>query len=523
MNHRSKVIIALVGLVLLSGCATLGLGGPTISVSDTGVTSNGVPYMAIDYSTDEYATVLLENPENDIVDKRELSPNENQSALRIGEPKSGSYTLVLQQGGETKTEKEVAYDGPSARIDAVEPKWSGATLEEVSITITNSGDLPTRVSAGTYSAREQSVSQDSMYEWVEANSTTTLTLTSGYQESIQIEEPGDASVSVQLETTNDTLTTTFTESFEGPELEIDSVEPNWQGGDLASAKVWVQNTGDMPTTANASIEHAGDTLAYSGESSIAPGESTLLEISTFGNIYYAENAGNIELDLIVDGESQHLSTSISHEIEDADVSITSFSTSWVNGQLTDATGKIQNPGEIDGDVRVQLLVDGNEVSGWDTVVDAGESETVEFGGYDPLYSATSEGTIDVTFELSGADGSDSMKESKTFDGLDTSISNIDATFYGNYDSDTSDLSSVDFDVQNRGDVVLVYDTIEVEMDGVSTQESMYLESELSPGESTREYFSGDLTVDNGEHTVTIRLLNDGDVVGSSKDTVTASG
>lgn len=522
MNNHSRVAIALAGLVLLSGCATLGLGGPSISATDTGVTSDGVPYLAFEYSTDDYATALLENPENQIVDKRELSPEENQSALALGEPQAGSYSLVLQQGGETKVEKEVVYDGPSPEIVEVEPTWSGATLEEVAVTVENTGDLPTRISSGSYSARAQSVSQDSMYRWVEPNGTTTVTLSSGYQGAISIEEPGEANVAVRLETSNNTLSTTFTKTFEGPKLEIDSIEPNWDGADLKSAQVWIENTGDMPTTANASIEHAGETLAYSGPSSIAPGERTQMEIASFLYVYSAEGPGSIELDLIVDGENQHLSDTISHEVEDAKVTINSFSTTWENGRLTDAKGVVENNGEVEGDIRVGLLVDGSEVSGWDIVVSEGDTRTVKFGDWSHIYSVTSGGTVDVTFEVSGPAGSDTKTESKSFEGIDTSISNADSLFIGNYDSDTSDLSSLDFDVQNRGDVVLTYDTIEVEIDGVSSQESMSFESELAPGESTKEYYSGDLTVNNGKHTVTIRILNDGEVVGTTQATVSTS-
>ncbi|MDR5657302.1 hypothetical protein RH831_08925 [Halodesulfurarchaeum sp. HSR-GB] len=523
MDRRSIIVISLTVLVMLSGCSTLGLGGPTITESETGVTSDGIPYLEFEYTTDDYATALLENPENQIVDKRELSPEENRSALAIGEPQSGSYTLVLQQGGETQVEKNLDYDGPSPQIESVDPKWTGSTLKEISITVSNSGDLPTRVSAASYSSVGETVEDDSMYEWVEANSSNTITLTSGYQEAVRVEEPGDATVSVQLETTNKTLSTSFTKSFEGPNLEIESVNPNWEGGDLDSAEVLVENIGDMSTIANASIEHNGETLAYSGNSSIGAGESALMEITSLGNIYYAENAGDVNLDLIVDGESQHLSRTISHKVQDANVSISSFLTSWGNGELNSATAEVTNNGEVDGDVRVSILVDGTEVSGYDTVVKAGDSRSFDFDSYDTLYSATSGGTYDVTFEVSGVDGDDSKTRSKTFDGLDTSISSIDSSFTGNYDSETSDLLSLNFNVRNRGDVVLVYDAIEVEIGSDSTQESLSFASEVAPGGSKTEYFHGDLTVDNGEYTMTVTLLNDGEEVGSAQTSVSVSG
>lgn len=524
MKRRVAISLVLVVIIGLSGCSTGIIGGPLVSDTETGVTSNGVPYLGFQYSVDDYATVLLENPDHQIVDEREVSPDENRSALAFSDPKAGTYTLVVRKGGETKVEKEIEFEGPDLQISSVDTKWSGTTLEAIDIAIENNGDLPVRLSEGSYTARGQTVTEESMYEWVDVNSTNTVTLSASYGESVVIEEPGEVRGSVRLGTTNATLTESFSKTFEGPNLTIESTEPVWEANDLDSVHVTVRNTGDMPTTANASIEHAGTTLSNSGAEPIAPGESTRLDITDWGYVYRSDSGGEVRLDLIVNGENEYLTETITHEVADASITIDSMSPNWENGHLRSVSVTVQNSGDVDGEPRIELQVDSEEISGYETFVSAGETREIEFGGgFGDLYTALSGGTVEVSVVVSGPDGSDSVSKSKSFEGIDAEISNVDATFYGNFDSDTSDLYSVNFDVRNVGDTPVVYDSIEFEIDGVSTEESMYSEQSIDTGESVTEYTSPDITVDNGEHTLTIRLLNDGETVASDSFAVTAAG
>jgi len=102
------------------------------------------------------------------------------------------------------------------------------------------------------------------------------------------------------------------------------------------------------------------------------------------------------------------------------------------------------------------------------------------------------------------------------------LSAISATFLSNYDTDTSDLSSVDFDVQNTGDIPITYNSVEVSIDGTTQTDTLGFASSLAPGQSTTGYHSYDSTVSNGNHDMTIRLMNNGKTVLTETTTVSTS-
>ncbi|MFB6188138.1 MAG: hypothetical protein ABEI86_14910, partial [Halobacteriaceae archaeon] len=88
----SRKLWGIVGLVMLlsvsAGCSGL-VGGPQISDVQTGVTSETIPYIAFNYSVDDYSTANLEGPDGEIVSDHELSTNENISAFRMSNPREG--------------------------------------------------------------------------------------------------------------------------------------------------------------------------------------------------------------------------------------------------------------------------------------------------------------------------------------------------------------------------------------------------------------------------------------------------
>lgn len=101
------------------------------------------------------------------------------------------------------------------------------------------------------------------------------------------------------------------------------------------------------------------------------------------------------------------------------------------------------------------------------------------------------------------------------------IWNVDADFTEDFDQESkSELHSVDFDIQNTGDVTLDYDHIECEIEGYTRTDTPII-STLETGESDNIYciFLDQITVDDGSHQLTIQFIKDGEETPSKTVTV----
>jgi len=521
-NHAIATL-AITAMVLMAGCSAL--GGASVSEPQATLSEDGQAVLTFDYSVDEYATALLEGPNGEIIDEQKVSPERNSSSLRFNRPKEGTYTIALQKGGDTVAEKSVEFSGPATEIEDVEAHWSGSTLQSVDVTVKNDGDLPVRVSSANVSARDQSMSEESLYQWVEANKTGTVSLTSEYSSSIEVTEPGEVRGTVEIATPNKTMSERFEKTFEGPNLTIQSFNPIWGTNSLKSVSVWVRNDGDMPTTANVSVRHADEVASSSGKQTISAGERVRFNMGELFTVYNADSAGNLSLDLVVDSESGYSSKTISHRFEAANLTLESATPSWNNGELESVTVKVQNHGDFRGDAPVTITVNGDEAIESSVYVEPNTTDKIEisnrFGS--PLYSLSSGGDVEVTASLSGAQGSGTVTATKTYEETSAEISSVETTFTGNYDSNTSDLWDVSFSIQNAGEINLKYDSIRLSIDGISKTDSFYTAKNVAVGSSTTEYTSPKITVDNGQHELTIELLNDGEPVASKTVTVSTGG
>ena len=515
---RAIAIIAITAMVLMAGCGAL--GGASVSEPQPAISEDGQPYLTFNYSVDEYATALLKGPDGKIIDERKLSPDKNTTALRLNRPREGTYTIVIQKGGDTVIEKSVEFSGPETEIEDVEVHWSGSTLQSVAVTVKNDGDLPVRVSSANVSARDQSMSEDPLYQWVEANGTETISLTSGYSSSIEVAEPGEVHGTVKVATPNKTMSGSFEKTFEGPNLTIQSVEPVWGTNSLQSVSVWIRNDGDMATTANVSVRHADEVAHSSGNETISAGERVRVNMGGMLHVYHADSPGNLNLDVVVDSESGHLSKTISHRFEEANLTLESVNPSWNNGELESVTVEVQNHGDFLGDAPITIFVNDDVAIESLVYVEPNTTAEIEISDtYGPLYSLSSGGDVEVTATLSGAQGSGTVTATKTFEEASGEISSVETMFLGNYDSDTSDLANVYFTIRNTGEIDLQYDAVRISIDGISKKVSLYSAQSVEIGSSTMEYVSTEITVDNGQHELTIELLNDGEPVVSKSTTV----
>ncbi|ELY29374.1 hypothetical protein C499_05935 [Halogeometricum borinquense DSM 11551] len=477
------------------------------------------------YTVDDYSDALLEGPSGQVIQKTTLEPDQEVAAFSLVDPRPGNYTIILQQGGETKSTKTASYEGASPTITTTEAAWSGNTLQRVNVTVNNNGDFPVKISEAVVNARDSEM-QSSPYVWVMPGETESFSITPSYGK-VSIHSAGEVHGSVTVTTSADELSSSFTKTFEGPDLAITNVEPVWEGGSLESTRVTVENQGDLTASAWAGIQRGDEVLASTYNESISPGQSVQYEITHYsGTIYEPETSGEIQLQAIANSPSGFTTQEFTREISSASLSIDSFTPVWENGRLTSATFTLSNNGDVATDFSASLIVNGHEVKESQTIQSLAGGETEEYEIVDDSWGAGSAlfisngGEETVKLELTSAGNSVTASSSQEFDGPSAQINSVDTTVFGNDNSDTPELSDLTLDVQNTGDSVLVYDSVRYEIDGVSSTESLSFESQIKPGASTTEYLHPDLTVTSGDRQLTIKFIRDGEVVDTETVTVT---
>lgn len=524
-NHFILLGAAVLMLVASAGCTgTMGFGGPTISDVETGVTSDNTPYLAFHYSVDDYATAILEGPNGNIVNEQKLSPNNNATAFRFANPRPGTYTVAIQQSGDTAATKEVEFSGPEMSISSTEVNWMGARIQSIKVTIENNGDLPERVKKATASARGDTIENSPLYVWIDGNSSKTITIEQDYGSSIAVERPGRVQGQIEVETRNQTLFKSFSKTFEGPQIKIRDIEQSWNGNEFRSLSATVENIGDMTASVNVSIYQNDDLIEYSGIKTVQPESYRHIEItdSWLEYLYRAESGGTHQFTVVVNTESSHATKYINHSVNGSELTFNSLNPSWENGKLSSVTVGVTNNGDVESDADIEILVNGEVVSSGDALIEPGASQklTFESTGFDygPLYTAESGGEYEVTAKVVGKDAT--ISSSTTFKGIDASVSKVETAFHSNYDSNTSDLSYVEFRIRNTGDIALTYDSIETTIDGV-TRSTSVIEQSLEPGESRSEMatYLSDITVDDGTHELTVKVKSNGKIIATATETV----
>ena len=516
-------ILAVTLVVLLAGCGGLaGIGGPSITDTEATVIE-GQPALTFDYEIDDFATALLEDPNGNIVSEARIEPEQNSSALYMGEPHGGEYRLLIREGGETLTSETLEFDGPELVLSNVSDQWSSNTLESVEVTVENTGDLPARLERGTYQV-DGNEAESYISGPIEANESVTASISPGFGMS-EFEEPGLVEGELTVVTTAGNLSGEFSRDLEPASLSIVGVNPVWSGNALEEVIVRVRNSGDVPTEANVTVEHQGEEAAVTGLGIVDPGELVRFEATPFFNPYEVQSGGEAQFDVYIDSPSGRVSDEFTRDIAGADVSIESVDSTWEFGRLTQVQYTADNAGEVEAEYDMTVEVNGETVSeGEVTIPSEGVSgqTLAEDSFYSSLdYAADSGGEYEVTVTLDTGNGTVSASDTVEFDGVDSSISEVDTTFFDQYDSDSSELSSMDFSVRNDGDIALRYDSVEIEIGGATRTDDPYGTQELEPGSSSMEYVSvtDSIVVNSGTHDLTIRLLLDGDTVASETTSV----
>jgi hypothetical protein len=515
--RRQVAMFSVLILLAFSGCSFLG----TSPIQSTQVQiSDGNPAFTFNYSVSDYATALFEGPSGDVVREERLEPDSSQATLEFRAMPPGEYTLAIQQGGDTVAEKNMEFDGPEPELTNLTVVWSGSTIQRAEVWVRNGGDLPLQIGEGQISARSHSLSTD-LYEWIDVNETEMVELSTSYGDSITILGAGDVRGELDLSTSNGTLSGKFSKTFEGPDLSLDDYRMNWDGGSLESVQMTVRNEGDLLADVTPTLSQGGENLDEASEQRIPVGGTTSYEFTGgFGSLYEADSGGNISFEAVLSHSQDFTSVKLSHYLEPANISLTSISPNWQGADLVEVRANVENKGDITVERMAFLRVNGQQIQSFRVEIPGGESRNLLFEpGFleGALHSASGGGEQTVNVEVDGS----TLSQTKTFEGVGGTISDISTRIYGNYDSDTSDMSSIDFRVQNSGDVRLTYDSYKISIDGTSRTVSLYSANELAPGESTTEseYLTDDITVDNGAHTLEVTLRYNGEPVLSEKTSV----
>ncbi len=520
------VVVAVIAVgisVVAGGCLGFG-GGGSQSVSDVQVESSaeaGVT-VAFNYSVTADTTAVFEAPNGTILTEQRLSSDNTQSTLTIGNIQPGEYELILRQGDNTVASRTKSFEGANPTLTAIQPQWSGNSLSSVELRIRNNGDLPTIVRTASISVRE-TVIEHAVSERIPANESTTVTVSPTTSEAITITEPGTVTGSVAIEATHETRTGSLQKTFQGANLTLTTVNGTWNASRLEHVNVSVQNTGDLPMSANVTIQRNGTVLASTEAKQIPAGWTKSFETTTTDAIYAAGFGGTTTYDVVATSSTARVNRTVTHEIPPADINLESLKPVWEKGQLTSVAFNATNAENVSINAQAQVAINGTTVT--TTPLSLPEASTGRFtiqgGDADTaLFTPSRRGPHTVTLTLTGGGTSDAITSETVFNGRITSIS---ASFASSYDDDTASMNSVHFDVQNTGYVPIGYDSAEISIDGETRTGFLIYEHGLARGQSTSEYLSTDILVSSGIHDLTIRLKNNGKIVLVESTTVLTNG
>lgn len=426
-------------------------------------------------------------------------------------------------------------------IRDIEWNWGDDGLYQVTIAVGNKGERPVRLDRIGFRIE----SDDTDFNTSRSLDTT---LSPGTADKIAI----SSSLSVKVKklrtligtATVETDIGTVSESFPyDPDLPalltFNSVILNWDGNTITDATFGVGNRGDLLTSVQTSATANGKEVASTPTERIYPSGGQSLTVSDPESLQPANSGEHAELKFTADSPAGQVVGIISQQITDADLSIDSMSSGWANGRFVELSATLSIGADTNFSPSVQVTIDDdrideNKLVKFDKLPANERISNLSFYNEAPSvgrqatepdpYEIRTGGTHEVVLNLELEDESISAAHSKEFDGLDTSFSDIEALFSspGNGTGDI-ELSEVTFTVRNGGDVVLRYDSIEVEIGGTSRSGGLTASEGLLPASSEQErvLLDDNIAVSPGEKELAISLFFEGDVIERTTATVTA--
>jgi hypothetical protein len=521
---KSRALLAVAIVVLLAGCSGLPfLGGPSVSNIDSDVIE-GEPAVVFDYESEDYATAILEGPDGDAIYEARLEPQENQSALWMGEPRPGEYTVVILQGGETVTEQSVTFEGANVTVDNYDTGLGQNEVQIAELTLQNTGDLPLILNDAVVTVTDQERDIQLSRDIIETNETVTV----GFDFSddpIIVSQPGELDVSTRLDTNAGSVTESESHDVAPEDLSVVSTQTEWEGDELSSLTAQVTNEGDISAETTVRVMREGEILYESDPVTVYPSSTDGIELDPLSGVFDAQSGGEYEFEVVASSENDQASVSITEQVQGASIGVESVNAEWSENGLTSVTTTLSNSGEFDADRTITASVEGEQVAERDVTVrpDGISLELVDANFGDPPYIAETGGTYETTVTVETPDGAVTASDEITFDGPDAEITEIDTTFLSaGYDTGEFEPSTISIEASNSGDLALLYDEVRVSLAGETETQSVS-SAAVEPEIGGTEFFTFEEppTVEAGTYDIEVEFLNDGDVVLEETQELTA--
>lgn len=224
------------------GAETGGTDGPIESIDIDIV--DGTRSFVVGYDLDDYATVLVETSNGEIIQEETASPNADEVALGFEEMRGGEYAFMLRRESDTLASATRSYSGPEPALTSVSTSWERNRLMALEASVGNDGDMPSRLDA----ARVTTVEDRDVLFQVNA-----FVLPGGLQlleydlsnQFLDIEIPGEITTSITVDTGVGVVEDSDVHELEPGTPEFERIEPIWNRGMLTEVEFDIRNTGDI--------------------------------------------------------------------------------------------------------------------------------------------------------------------------------------------------------------------------------------------------------------------------------------
>ncbi|ERH06000.1 MAG: hypothetical protein J07HN4v3_01609 [Halonotius sp. J07HN4] len=197
---------------------------------------------------------------------------------------------------------------PPTPLVTVSPMWDGNTLANLSIDVTNDGDVNTNASVSVY--RLQTTVANSSSRTVQSGETTRFDLSDG-GDVYRATATGEITLRVVVETAESTVEREIATTVRSGEIQITSLSPNWDEDDLQSINYTLRNVGSIPATGTVMITASGDTIATGTNHTLQGG---LTETFSY-DASYNTNTDETTINLTVAHNGTTVSESVTNETE----------------------------------------------------------------------------------------------------------------------------------------------------------------------------------------------------------------
>lgn len=289
-----------------------------------------------------------------------VAPNETETisvspsfqALTVNRPGDARGTITAQTGNGTISETfQETFAPANLSIENIDANWRGSKLESATISVRNTGDLPT---TGNAILRHQGEDLHSSYDRkIPPGETVEFELTGWtlYRQT----SGGTVELDVVINSSDGFTEGTISHTAASADIALESISPHWQNGQLTSVDFTVMNSGDLETDFTTAVEVGGSeveeqTFSIAGGST----ETYTVESSDYlsNGLYTVQSGGEVPVTVSVEGDAGTDSRTNTASFEGVDVELSGVDPLFTseygsdNKKLSSITFSIRNQGDI---------------------------------------------------------------------------------------------------------------------------------------------------------------------------------